>query len=97
MDSISAKIQKRITGYILSRFGLTGTVSTTAGQRTRQRHCRLSNKTGLATIQKAGHKETPQPEPEPVETSTREKSEAPKKLFLRSLNPYKVEVFQPEP
>ena len=47
---------KSVTGYILSRFGLTGTVSTTAGQRTRQRHCRLSYKTGLATIQKAGHK-----------------------------------------
>ena len=48
------EIQKRFTGYILSRFGLTGTVSTTAGQRARQRHCRLSNKTGLATIQKTG-------------------------------------------
>ena len=34
-------------------------------------------------------RETPQPEPKPVETSTREKSEkseASKKLFLRSLN-----------
>ena len=47
---------KAFTGYILSRFGLTGTVSTTAGQRARQRHCRLSNKTGLATIQKTGNK-----------------------------------------
>src|SRR5690554_4874188 len=46
-------------------------------------------------------KETPQPEPEPVETSTREKSEkreAPKKTFFSQPEPLpKVEVFQPEP
>lgn len=46
-------------------------------------------------------KEVPQPEPEPVETSTREKSEkseALKKTFFLQPEPrYKVEVFQPEP
>lgn len=46
-------------------------------------------------------KETPQPEPEPVETSIREKSEkseAPKKTFFSQPEPLpKVEVFQPEP
>lgn len=46
-------------------------------------------------------KETPQPEPEPVETSTREKREkreAPKKTFFSQPEPLpKVEVFQPEP
>lgn len=43
-------------------------------------------------------RETPQPEPKPVETSTREKSEAPKKTFFTQPEPqYKVEVFQPEP
>lgn len=45
-------------------------------------------------------KEVPQPKPEPVETSTREKSEkseAPKKTFFSQPKPqYKVEVFQPE-
>ena len=46
-------------------------------------------------------RETPQPEPKPVETSTREKSEkseALKKTFFTQPEPqYKVEVFQPEP
>ena len=55
----------------------------------------------MATIQKQDIKETPQPEPEPVETSTREKSEkseALKKTFFSQPEPqYKVEVFQPEP
>ena len=46
-------------------------------------------------------KETPQPEPEPVETSTREKSEkseVPKKTFFSQPEHLpKVEIFQPEP
>src|SRR5690554_4863312 len=46
-------------------------------------------------------KEAPKPEPVPVETSTREKSEkreAPKKTFFSQPEPLpKVEVFQPEP
>lgn len=43
-------------------------------------------------------KETPQSEPELVETSTCEKSEAPKKTFFSQPEPLpKVEVFQPEP
>ena len=52
-------------------------------------------------FRKQGIKKAPQPEPEPVETSTREKSEkreAPKKAFFPQPElQYKVEVFQPEP
>jgi hypothetical protein len=52
-------------------------------------------------FRKQNIKESPQPKPEPVKTSTREKgekSEAPKKTFFPQPEPqYKVEVFQPEP
>ena len=97
----AAEIQKRLQG---TYFQVSDLLEQLAPQQDKEQGKDIADyviKQDWRLFRKQDIKETPQPEPEPVETSTREKSEkreAPKKAFFPQPElQYKVEVFQPEP
>lgn len=97
----AAEIQKQLQG---TYFHVSDLLEQLAPQQDKEQGKDIADyliKQDWRLFRKQDIKETPQPEPEPVETSTREKSEkreAPKKTFFSQPEPLpKVEVFQPEP
>jgi hypothetical protein len=97
----AAEIQKRLQG---TYFHVSDLLEQLAPQQDKEQGKDIADyliKQDWRLFRKQDIKETPQPEPKPVETSTREKSEkreAPKKTFFSQPEPLpKVEVFQPEP
>ncbi|MGX1024754.1 DUF6965 family protein [Psychroflexus sp. MBR-150] len=97
----AAEIQKRLQG---TYFQVSDLLEQLAPQQDKEQGKDIADyliKQDWRLFRKQDIKETPQPEPEPVETSTREKREkreAPKKTFFSQPEPLpKVEAFQPEP
>jgi hypothetical protein len=97
----ATEIQKRLEG---TYFHVSDLLEQLAPQQDKEQGKDIADyliKQDWRLFRKQDIKETPQPEPEPVETSTREKREkreAPKKTFFSQPEPLpKVEVFQPEP
>lgn len=97
----AAEIQKQLQG---TYFHVSDLLEQLAPQQDKEQGKDIADyliKQDWRLFRKQDIKETPQPEPEPVKTSTREKREkreAPKKTFFSQLEPLpKVEVFQPEP
>jgi hypothetical protein len=97
----ATEIQRRLKG---TYFHVSDLLEQLAPQQDKQQGKDIADyliKQDWRLFRKQDIKEVPQPKPEPVETSTREKSEkseAPKKTFFSQPEPLpKVEVFQPEP
>ena len=97
----ATEIQKRLQG---TYFQVSDLLEQLAPQQDKEQGKDIADyliKQDWRLFKKQDIKETPKPEPEPVETSTREKSEkreALKKTFFLQPEPLpKVEVFQPEP
>ena len=97
----AAEIQKRLQG---TYFHVSDLLEQLAPQQDKEQGKDIADyliKQDWRLFRKQNIKEAPQLEPEPVETSTREKREkreAPKKTFFSQPEPLpKVEVFQPEP
>lgn len=97
----AAEIQKRLKG---TYFHVSDLLEKLAPQQDKEQGKDIADyliKQDWRLFRKQDIKEAPQPETEPVETSTREKSEkseAQKKTFFSQPEPLpKVEVFQPEP
>ncbi len=96
----ATEIQKRLQG---TYFHVSDLLEQLAPQQDKEQGKDIADyliKQDWRLFRKQGIKEVQQPQPEPVETSTREKgekSEAPKKTFFSQPEPLpKVEVFQPE-
>ena len=96
----ATEIQKRLQG---TYFHVSDLLEQLAPQQDKEQGKDIADyliKQDWRLFRKQDIKEVPQPEPEPVETTTREKSEkseAPKKTFFSQPEPLpKVEVFQPE-
>lgn len=94
----ATEIQKRLQG---TYFHVSDLLEQLAPQQDKEQGKDIADyliKQDWRLFRKQNIKEIPQPEPEPVETSTSEKSEALKKTFFSQPEPLpKVEVFQPEP
>lgn len=100
-SSKAAEIQKRLQG---TYFHVSDLLEQLAPKQDKEQGKDIADyliKQDWRLFRKQDIKEVPQPEPEPVETLTREKSEkseAPNKTFFSQPEPLpKVEVFQPEP
>ena len=97
----ASEIQKRLQG---THFQVSDLLEQLAPQQDKEQGKDIADyliKQDWQPFRKEDIKETPQPEPEPIETSTRENSEnseALKKTFFSQPEPLPtVEVFQPEP
>ena len=94
----AAEIQKRLQG---TYFQVSDLLEQLAPQQDKEQGKDIADyliKQDWRLFRKQDIKETTQPEPQPVETLTREKSEAPKNTFFPQSEPLpKVEVLQPEP
>jgi len=97
----ATEIQKRLQG---THFHVSDLLERLAPQQDKDQGKDIADyliKQDWRLFRKQDIKETPQPEPEPVETSTREKSEkneAPKRTYFPQPESLpKVEVFQPKP
>lgn len=94
----ATEIQKRLQG---TYFHISDLLEQLAPQQDKEQGKDIADyliKQDWRLFRKQNIKEVPQPKPEPVETSTREKREAPKKTFFSQPEPLpKVEAFQPEP